>query len=755
MKVILVGNPNTGKSTLFNRLTGSHQREGNWPGVTVDTKVGYFQYNHERVNVVDLPGIYALNTSATHHALDETIACQYILNNEPDVLVNIIDATCLERSLYLTMQLFDMGVPVIVVVNMLDLARKQRIQLNLDQLRHVLGCPVIGITARQGVGIEACKQLIVETVNTLDAMPKPVEYSQTIKQGIQDIAALMQGSPQQRHFYAIRFLEGDTLSQQVMEADALELSEATRQALSAQFEYDLDITIADERYRSIQQRLLSCVQVEQTSRKNFTDRLDAIILNRFIGIPFFLLVMYSLFLFAMNVGGVFQDCFDLTGNAIFVDGTTYVLQSLGINDWLVALLAVGVGSGMTTTITFIPVIGAMFLFLAFLEDSGYMARAAFVVDRGMRAVGLPGKSFVPLIVGFGCNVPAVMAARTLDSHRDRVLTIMMSPFMSCGARLAVYALFAAAFFPKGAHNIVFALYFIGISMAVLTGMLLRKTLLSGDPSPLVMELPAYHLPNFRSVVLQAWQRLKRFVTKAGKVIIPLCVAISVLNSMTVTGTIDLSQEGHQESWLSIIGKTITPVFAPMGIHQDNWPATVGIATGMMAKEVVVATLNTLYSQEAAVSEKPNLQTIVARLQDALHSIGDNFWDLANAWRNPIAAYTPGAGEVKDSIYGQMYARFDGKIGAFAYLLFLLLYFPCVSTTAVMVRELNWRWTLFSVTWTTGVAYAVAVVFYQVATLLQHPLGSVAWVILFFVLLAAVIQGLRRYSLLCSAGGVRC
>jgi len=504
--------------------------------------------------------------------------------------------------------------------------------------------------------------------------------------------------------------------------------------------------MADQRYQIIQQRLTTCLHSKHIQGKNLTDRLDKIILNRFIGIPFFLGVMYSLFLFAINVGGMFQDFFDLGGRALFVDGVGYLLQNMGVNDWLVALIAVGVGTGITTTMTFIPVIGAMFLFLAFLEDSGYMARAAFVVDRCMRALGLPGKSFVPLIVGFGCNVPAVMAARTLESRRDRILTIMMSPFMSCGARLAIYALFTAAFFPKGGQNVVFGLYMIGVSVAVITGLLLRKTLLSGDPSPLIMELPTYHLPNVRSVGLQAWRRLKRFLSKAGKVIIPLCIIISFLNGVTVQGKLNIDQDGHQESLLSATGKAITPIFAPMGIRQDNWPATVGIATGMMAKEVVVATLNTLYSQQQGVPEQPTLEMVVDGLKEAVQSVKDNFSDLANAWRNPVVAYMPGS-DIDDieSIYGQMYQRFDGKIGAFAYLLFLLLYFPCVATTAVMVRELNWKWTLFSVTWTTGIAYTVAVAFYQVATLLQHPIDSIAWILILVILLTWVIYALCRYG----------
>jgi len=336
----------------------------------------------------------------------------------------------------------------------------------------------------------------------------------------------------------------------------------------------------------------------------------------------------------------------------------------------------------------------MFLFLALLEDSGYMSRAAFVIDRLMRVLGLPGKAFVPLIVGFGCNVPAVMAARTLENKRDRIITIMMSPFMSCGARLAIFAVFTATFFPHGGQNIVFALYLIGIFMAMMTGLLLRKTLLKGDATPLVMEMPAYHMPHVKTVLLHAWQRLKGFVFRAGKLIVPICVLIGALNSLNVDGTMNTG-EGDVRSVLSSIGHAATFIFAPMGIQPDNWPATVGLVTGVLAKEVVIGTLNALYTQMGHV--------------------------------------------------GLMYQKFDGQIGAFAYLLFVLLYVPCISTVAAMLRELNRGWAVFSVCWMTGIAYGTAVVFYQAATWLRHPLSSTMWVVGMISLFFLTIGLIRWYA----------
>lgn len=748
IKAILIGNPNSGKSTFFNQITGSRQRVGNWPGVTVESKVGVFNSQGQQIELIDLPGIYSLCAAGENAAIDENIACRYLLDQNPDLLINIIDATHLERSLYLTTQLLEIGLPMMIVVNMLDLAEKRQTSINLTTLSKVFGCPVVGISARQGLGIEACKQQIVTAAKQDSHTHNVVQYSEEIEQAINEISTFMQTTtaikPQQRRCYAIHLLENNCFGKQIIPVDICEKSQHIAQRLSKKLGNDVDIMIADQRYQTIQQQLTTCVHQKSDKKITTTEWIDNIILNRYVGIPFFLLVMYSMFLFAINIGGIFQDFFDFAGHAIFVDGLSYILTSMGFNDWLVALIAVGVGTGITTTITFIPVIGAMFLFLAFLEDSGYMARAAFVIDRFMRVLGLPGKSFVPLIVGFGCNVPAVMAARTLENRRDRILTIMMSPFMSCGARLAIYALFTAAFFPQGGQNIVFALYLIGIAMAMITGFLLRKTVLMGSPSPLLLELPSYHMPTMQSVGLHAWQRLKKFLMKAGKVIIPLCIAISFLNGVTIHGKLNTNQFGHQESLLSATGKLLTPIFSPMGIQQDNWPATVGIATGMMAKEVVVATLNTLYSQQEQTMLSANPSLIKNELKTAVQSIKDNLQNLANAFRNPITASMP-ENEVEDSIYGQMYQKFDGKIGAFAYLLFLLLYFPCVSTTAVMVRELNWKWSLFSVAWTTGIAYVIAVGFYQLATLIQHPKTSVLWIMWLSFMLFMVVFALRRYG----------
>lgn len=434
-------------------------------------------------------------------------------------------------------------------------------------------------------------------------------------------------------------------------------------------------------------------------KPNWTQRMDAIVLNRFLGIPLLLVLMYLVFACAMQVSGVFQGYFERAASAIFIDQVNNGLIYLQAPDWLIRLIAFGVGQGLKTTISFIPVIAAMFFSIAFLEASGYMARAAFVMDRVMQWVGLPGKSFVPMIIGFGCNVPAVMATKTLEHYRERILTILMSPFMSCGARLAIYALFVSAFFPKNGSNIIFGLYLIGILVALLTGFALRSSVLKlkekGEcRSRIEMRgLPAYRWPRMRALGQSTWQRLKHFILNAGSLIVPLCAVIALLGVVE-----DKVGTNH---WLASAGRTLTPIFAPMGIKEDNWPATVGLMTGVLAKEAVVGTLNALYAVEA--SEAANGHEAVA----------------------------------------VMVERFGSQASAFSYLVFVLLYFPCISVVATIARELNRSWALFSVFWTTGIAYITAVLFYQCATFTQNPSASIAWISAMCSIAAVAFYGIRK------------
>jgi ferrous iron transport protein B len=751
----LVGNPNCGKTTVFNALTGGQQRVGNWPGVTVERKSGFFIFQGSTVEVIDLPGIYSLASVSTDFSIDEGIACDAILQRQMKGILNILDASNLERSLYLTVQLLEMGAPVILVLNMMDVARQRHIKIAVDQFTKEFNCNVVTLEANKNKGIKELKKTIVECQKQSLTIPHSplseskivVPYPALLADIVTDIAYQIPKQPGlDNKWLALRLLEEDLSVHPFISRALLEKIPLYQQKIHDELNEDSDILLAEARYRFIQEAISRCVTVSTAKHRTWTTTIDSIVLHRLFGIPIFLGVMYLMFLFAINIGGAFQDFFDIGSHTFFVAGVAHGLAQLNVPAWIIALLANGVGKGISTTVTFIPVMGAMFLFLAFLEDSGYMARAAFVIDRLMRALGLPGKSFVPMIVGFGCNVPAVMAARTLDNKRDRILTVMMSPFMSCGARLAIYAVFTAAFFPAGGQNIIFILYLIGIMLAMLTGLLLRKTLLQGESAPLIMELPTYHLPNLKTLGLQAWQRLKSFVFRAGKLIVPICILLGMLGSLKVGGSLSVG-EGDAHSLLSVMGRFVTPLFAPMGIQQDNWPATVGLLTGVLAKEVVIGTLNALYSQMGHLAAlSGDVFNFWGGLHDALMSIPLNLSQLSSALGNPILAQAP-VHTVSQGVYGMMVEKFNGQKGAIAYLLFVLLYFPCVSTTAAMLREVNRGWALFSVIWTTSVAYGVAVAFYQLATWKHHPIVSLSWVMGIVIVFICVILAMRFYSTL--------
>lgn len=734
--VLLVGNPNCGKTTLFNALTNANQRVGNWPGVTVEKKTGEFLSGGRLIEITDLPGVYSLVANAEGVSQDEQIAAQSVIDLEFDCIINVIDACHLERHLYLTSQLFELRKPIIVALNMMDIAQQRGISIDIKALEKILGCSVIPIQAHKKIGIPALQQSLLHLPREI----KPLELSlpactQKALDRLQN-RLIAEGYEESRAYYFSRRLaEGDTLiGNEASKVGLVEINE---------IDLNLDVLLADARYQKIHEVVTLVQQKRSDASEHFTAKLDKIVLHRFLALPIFFAMMYLMFLFAINIGGAFQDFFDISTETIFVQGSGWLLQQLHAPNWVIALLANGVGKGINTTITFIPVIASMFFFLSLLETSGYMARAAFVVDKAMRAMGLPGKSFVPMIVGFGCNVPAIMAARTLDSERDRLLTVMMSPFMSCSARLAIYAVFVAAFFPSGGHNVVFSLYLIGILMAVFTGFILRKTTLKGHASPLILELPAYHRPSLKRLIRETLMRLRFFVFRAGKLIIPICVILGGLNAITLGGGIS-SGEANTDSLLSLIGQWITPLFTPMGIHQENWPATVGLLTGMLAKEVVVGTLNSLYAQVGHWGGMAASHfDFWSGIKSALWSIPENLSELGSALWNPISASAADS-DLSQSVYGIMSQRFDGAIGAYAYLLFVLLYIPCVSTMAVIRQEANKQLMWTSIIWSFVVAYATAVVFYQGAKFLEHPQQSIIWIVAMLLSLVLVLA-VFRYS----------
>ncbi|MDX2457584.1 MAG: Fe(2+) transporter permease subunit FeoB [Gammaproteobacteria bacterium] len=750
LTIALAGNPNCGKSALFNAFTGIRQKTGNWPGVTVDRKEGQFVLEGREVAAIDLPGIYSFDASS----LDEQVSRDYLLSRDADLVVNVVDASNLERNLYLTVQLLEMGVPLVLALNMMDVARKRGIQIDTERLSQELGCPVVPVVAVTGEGTTELKARMLAVADGQQQGGFPLASDEVVEQAISDLEPALEELPApNRRWLTLKLIESDDSGSE-LETSVREKLQYWRRQIAERAGEDADVLIADTRYGHAHTLAQRVSHSKGRVTRTLSDRIDYMVLGKWTGIPVFLCIMYLMFLFTMNIGGAFIDFFDGTANALFVSGFGELFVTLGAPDWLRVLLADGVGGGVQIVATFIPIIGALYLFLSVLEDSGYMARAAFVMDRSMRAIGLPGKAFVPLIVGFGCNVPAIMATRTLENERERKLTILMNPFMSCGARLPVYALFAAAFFPASGQNIVFALYLIGIAVAILTGLLMKKTLLPGKSSGFMMELPPYHLPTLKGILLRAWDRVRLFVKEAGQVIILMVLALNLLNSIGTDGS--FGNEDSEQSVLSATSRVLIPAFAPMGIQEDNWPAVVGVISGVLAKEVVVGTLDNLYTS-LAENQSGQEQTpfdLWQQLRAAAASIPANLAVVGEALLDPLGLDLGNLSDtraiadeqgVRQGVFGAMQHRFDGQTGAFAYLLFVLLYFPCVATIGAIKREAGRNWAMFVAAWTTTVAYITAVSFYQIATWSVHPANSALWLGGLWSLFALLIMILRRWG----------
>ncbi len=755
LRVAVIGNPNTGKTTLFNGLTGSRQRVGNWPGVTVEKKegvvalsgidrmltspyvpspghteqplLGETETRLGEVELVDLPGIYTLSASSE----DEIIARDYLLSGEADLVIDIVDATNLERNLYLTLQLIEMGLPILVVLNKMDMAKKDGITIDVDHLSKHLDAPVVPISAVTTEGIRDSRKALQNALSEKKRSSAVVSYPKVVESVAerwkQRLSPAAEGFGVQARWLSLQLLEGNAaLTSRVVEADALNYDDIEEAQKSVEEEAgdEADIILADARYGFIH-GVAKDVMKRGINRKRFTEVIDRFALSRVTGIPIFLAVMYLVFWLTISVGGAFIDFFDIFFGTIFVDGFGELLGSVGSPEWLTQFLAGGIGAGIQTVATFVPILFFMFGLLALLEDSGYMARAAFVMDRFMRWIGLPGKSFIPMMVGFGCTVPAIMGTRTLESKKDRYMTTFMSPFMSCGARLPVYALFAAAFFPAFAGGVVFSLYLAGIVLAVITGLLLKRTLFRGEVSHFIMELPPYHKPRVGHILRTAWHRLRLFVVRAGITITIVVTILAALNSFGIDGS--FGQEDTEDSVLSAIGKTITPVFTPMGVERANWPATVGLFTGLFAKEAVVGTLNSLYAMDRSAPEEAAPESeepfdFWGGIGESFATIPENLAGVGGGLVDPLGLGMVGQGEealleeleTDSAVFARMRARFT-SVGAYAYLLFVLIYFPCVAALGAAVREMGafFGWLLAG--YLTVLAWSLSTLLYQFAS----------------------------------------
>ena len=624
LTIAIAGNPNCGKTALFNALTGARQHVGNWPGVTVEKKEGYFELGDRQIRLVDLPGTYALFANAE----DERAAVDYLLSREASLIINIVDATNLERNLFLTSQLADMKIPMVIAVNMMDIAENRGIQLDLDELSDFYGVPCIPLSA---VSEKSVTNFISQMGHVLARpmpLPKQMVYGDKVEEAVKvlepKVAPVAKLLDADARWVSLMYLGNQKSYADKFAEAGVKLDKAEVVKILGE---EPEFAMAENRY-SISHEVAGKATVSVRTKKTFSDKLDAVLLNRWAALPIFLVIMYLVFWIAVTIGSAFIDFFDVLFGAIFVDGLGYLLGDvLGCPSFVTAILADGIGVGIQTVSTFIPVIFFMFLCLSFLEDSGYMARAAFVADRFMRFLGLPGRAFVPMMVGFGCGVPGIMGSRVLESKRERFLTIFLVPFMSCGARLPVYALFAASFFGKMAGTVVFLLYLAGVLFAIAYGLFLKKSLFQGQASNFVMELPPYHLPKFKSLMIHCWQRLRDYIWRAGKVITIAVAILGFLNSFGIvekavddasTGSATETEQSagfeftagngdSENSLLSIIGKAITPVFEPFGVERENWPASVSLFTGLLAKEAVIGTMNSLYSMAGENNSESGIQ----------------------------------------------------------------------------------------------------------------------------------------------------
>lgn len=685
MKTIgLIGNPNCGKTTIFNGLTGAKQHIGNWPGVTVEKKEGFARLQgggkSEEVRIVDLPGIYSLTATSE----DERASLEYVLSHEADLYVNVLDATTLERNLYLTLLMCELKVPMVLVVTMMDIAGHRNIEIELDHLSAHLGVPVIGINANSPRDMCRLKDELAKALLEAKVPTVKLEYGNELEQEIDILASCaiktaegLKTSPQ---WVAIKALEGDPFIRRKLEEYhdmAPEVVDGAIARVTKVLADPPDVELAEARYGVIAGLVRDVVHV--TRIKIFVSEvIDRFVLNRFLGIPLFLAVMGAVFCLVQFVGGGMTDSFAKAGELVFSSLPGALLTACHAPDWLVAVAASALGGALTVLISFIPVIFFMFLCLSILEDSGYMSRAAFLMDRFMRWMGLPGKSFVPLLVGFGCSVPAIMATRTLESKRDRLLTIFMIPFMSCSAKLPVYAAFGVAFCPESPGKLMFALYMAGVVLGVLSGLALKRTLFTGEPAHFIMELPPYHLPRPKHILFHTWERLSSFLFRAGKLIVPMMLVLGVLNMVDIRGQVRVDRGIGDDSLLAAAGKALTPAFEPIGVERDNWPAAVAAFSGLFAKESVIGTMNGLYEMSEDRGGKSEEGGLRKHFTKGFHQ-------------------------------------------AFSYLLFILLYVPCVGATAVVFKEIGKFYGVIFVCYLTLVGWSVATVYHAVTVS-----GSVPW-----------------------------
>ena len=692
-KIALAGNPNCGKTTLFNALTGSNQFVGNWPGVTVEKKEGKLK-GHKDVVIMDLPGIYSLSP----YTLEEVVARNYLIAERPDAILNIVDGTNIERNLYLSTQLMELGIPVIMAVNMMDVVEKSGEKIHTDKLSKKLGCEVVEISALKGTGIKEAAEKAVKLAESRKAAVVAHEFSKEAEDIIAEVEGKIKGMPEeQKRFFAIKLLEKDDKIQEMM-TNIPDVSAQIKE-MEDKFDDDTESVITNERYVYISSIIGDCVTKNTKEKLTTSDKIDRIVTNRWLALPIFAVVMFIVYFVSVTTVGAFVT--DWTNDVLFGEIIPPAIESglnaIGCADWLQGLILDGIVAGVGAVLGFVPQMLVLFIFLAFLESCGYMARVAFIMDRIFRKFGLSGKSFIPMLIGSGCGVPGVMASRTIENDRDRKMTIMTTTFIPCGAKLPIIAMIAGAFFNNSGW-VATSAYFVGIAAIICSGIILKKTkIFEGDPAPFVMELPAYHWPTVGTVLRSMWERGWSFIKKAGTIILlsTIVVWFTTYFGFTEDGFRMLAEDEIDMSILGKIGQCLAWIFIPQGF--GNWQATVASITGLVAKENIVGTMGILYS----------------------------------------------AGE--GSVYANMAATFTVASG-YAFLAFNLLCAPCFAAMGAIKREMNnTRWFWIAIGYQCGLAYVVSLCVYQIGSLILNGSFGIGTVVAFLLIIGFIYLLFRPYK----------
>jgi len=698
--VAVAGNPNCGKSTLINAIAGSRLQVGNWPGVTVEKKEAQFEVEGRNIRLVDLPGCYSLSP----YSQEEIITRDYLVTEKPDLIINVVDATNLERNLYLTTQLLELGISMIMALNIFDEAEAKGYKINTRQMEETLGIKVIPTSAVKKTGLD---QLLKAVVSDSLSRPRNLNYGEDLETALSGLqehiqrshANLLEQYPQR--WLLIKLLEGDGLVMKAVNIPAGSLPPQLFEHLLRAHGDDIEGLLADVRY-ALSAGLCREVLAKPEKRNiELTEKIDRIVLNRFLGIPIFAVAMWLLFKLTFDLSSPFSDWLDAMTNGPFKRWTAAILGAVGAPDWTVSLVNDGVIAGVGSVLVFVPVIFAMMFFITFLEGSGYMARAAFVMDRAMHAIGLHGKSFIPMLLGFGCNVPGIYATRTLENQKDKILTALLIPLMSCGARLPVYVLFAAVFFPDNAGSVIWTLYILGMLLAVLMGFIFKKTLFKGEAPMFIMELPPYRMPSFTSLCLHTWEKGKHFLIKAGTYIFAVSVLVWFMLNLP------WGVEHKRDSYLGKAGAAIAPVFQPVGF--GTWEAASSLITGVIAKEIVVGTMGEIYAPKQEEEKKAP-----PTLGEDLKEIAVSFFDAGKKAVSTLL-YLPQKEEPEEDQAG-LKAALKGQftpLTSFAFMAFVLLYMPCVVVGAAMRSEFGtWKWAGVAFAYSTVLAWLVALIIYQ-------------------------------------------